>query len=109
MNGSSRISPCGETNAITIPVNINPIITMRYLSIQTLQLQNNISFLNNQKLMNVKILEVIGFGFIAGTIYSFLGLVPNGDPLGWPVFWGCAIGALAIIIYRNYLKKKAKK
>ncbi|MEK6943853.1 MAG: hypothetical protein AABW55_00205 [Thermoproteota archaeon] len=53
-----------------------------------------------------KILELIGFGLIGGTIYAFLGLIPQKDPLGWLVFWSCAAGALAIIIYR---KKKRKK
>ncbi len=53
-----------------------------------------------------KILELIGFGLIGGTVYAFLGLIPYQHPLGWPVFWGCAAGALAIIIYR---KKKQKK
>ncbi len=54
----------------------------------------------------IKILELIGFGFVGGTIYAFLGLIPQQDPYGWPVFWSCAGGALAIIIYR---KKKRKK
>jgi len=53
-----------------------------------------------------KILELIGFGFVGGTIYAFLGLISQKDPMGWPVFWGCAAGALAIIIYR---KKKRKQ
>lgn len=53
----------------------------------------------------IKILELIGFVFIGGTIYAFLGLIPQGDPLGWPVFWGSAAGALGIIVYR---KKKQK-
>ncbi len=53
-----------------------------------------------------KTLELIGFGLIGGTVYAFLGLIPYQHPLGWPVFWACAAGALAIIIYR---KKKQKK
>jgi hypothetical protein len=53
-----------------------------------------------------KILELIGFGFVGGTVYAFLGLISQQDPLGWPVFWGCAAGALGIIIYR---KKKQKE
>ncbi len=53
-----------------------------------------------------KTLELIGFGLIGGTVYAFLGLILQQDPLGWPVFWACAAGALAIIIYR---KKKQKK
>jgi hypothetical protein len=53
----------------------------------------------------IKILELIGLGFIGGTIYAFLVLIPQQDPMGWPFFWGCAGGALAIIIYRK--KKKS--
>jgi len=51
-----------------------------------------------------KILELIGFALIGGTIYSFLGM--GDSELRWPVFWGCAAGALAIIIYN---KKKRKQ
>ena len=51
-----------------------------------------------------KILELIGFALIGGTIYSFLGM--GDSELRWPVFWGCAGGALAIIIYN---KKKRKR
>jgi hypothetical protein len=53
-----------------------------------------------------KILEVIGLLLIGGTIYSFVGMTES--ELRWPVFWGCAAGALAIIIYRNYMKKRKK-
>ena len=52
-----------------------------------------------------KVLEIIGFGLIGGTIYSFLGM--SGEPLRWPVFWGCAGGALAIIMY-NLTKRKRR-
>ncbi len=51
-----------------------------------------------------KILEIIGFALIGGTIYSYLGMI--GNDLRWPVFWGCAVGALAIIIYRKWMRKK---
>jgi predicted cobalt transporter CbtA len=51
-----------------------------------------------------KILELIGFGLVVGTIYAWIGL---GDPVRWPVFWGCAGGALAIIIYNRKTRKKA--
>ena len=37
-----------------------------------------------------KILEIIGFALIGGTIYSYLGMI--GNDLRWPVFWGCAEG-----------------
>ncbi len=51
-----------------------------------------------------KILELIGFVLIGGTIYSFLGMGDN--ELRWPVFWGCAGGALTIILYRKRKQKK---
>ncbi|MBM2852448.1 MAG: hypothetical protein HW420_995 [Candidatus Nitrosotenuis sp.] len=51
-----------------------------------------------------KTLELIGFGLIGGTIYSFLGMM--GNPLQGPVFWGCAGGALAVILYRRSKKIK---
>jgi hypothetical protein len=51
-----------------------------------------------------KILEIIGFALIGGTIYSYLGMI--GNDLRWPVFWGCAAGALGIIVYRKLMKKK---
>ena len=53
-----------------------------------------------------KILELIGLGFIGGTIYSFLGM--GESELRWPVFWACAVGALAIIIYRKRKRKLAE-
>jgi hypothetical protein len=52
----------------------------------------------------IKILELIGFALIGGTVYSYLGMI--GHELRWPVFFGCAGGTLAIIIYR---KKKRQK
>jgi len=58
---------------------------------------------DNRKIM-IKILELIGFALIGGTVYSYLGMI--GNELRWPVFFGCASGALAIIIYR---KKKRQK
>ena len=51
-----------------------------------------------------KILELIGYVLIAGTIYSFLGM--GNDPLRWPVFWACAGGALAIILYNRSTRKR---
>ena len=60
-----------------------------------------------RKIMS-KILELIGFGFIGGTIYAFVGLIPQKDPIGWPIFWVCACGALAIIIYRKKKKKQTE-
>ena len=54
----------------------------------------------------IKFLELIGFGLIGGLIYAFLGLIPQQDPIGWPVFWSCAAGTLAIIIYRRKKRKQ---
>ena len=53
-----------------------------------------------------KILEVIGLILIGGTIYSFIGMTES--ELRWPVFWSCAGGAMAIIVYRNYMRKRKK-
>jgi hypothetical protein len=53
-----------------------------------------------------KILEMIGFALIGGTIYSFIGMTES--ELRWPVFWSCAVGTLAIIVYRNYMRRRKK-
>ena len=55
----------------------------------------------------IKILELIGFALIGGTVYSFLGM--GDSEYRWPVFWGCAGGALAIIIYRKKKRKELEK
>jgi len=55
-----------------------------------------------------KILELIGFGFIGGTIYAFIGLIPQKDPIGWPIFWICAGATLMILIYRKKKKKQTE-
>ena len=52
----------------------------------------------------IKILELIGFALIGGTVYSYLGMI--GNELRWPVFFGCAAGTLAIIIYRKKIRQK---
>ena len=54
-----------------------------------------------------KIMEIIGLILIGGTIYSFVGMTES--ELRWPVFWSCAGGAMAIIVYRNYMRKRKKK
>jgi len=54
--------------------------------------------------MMSKGLELLGLGLIGGTIVSFVGM--GDSELRWPVFWGCAIGTLAIIIYRKQQRKK---
>ena len=51
-----------------------------------------------------KALELVGFALIGGTIISFIGM--GDSELRWPVFWGCAGGALAIIFYRKWKRKK---
>jgi len=53
-----------------------------------------------------KILEMIGLVLIGGTIYSFVGMIES--ELRWPIFWSCTGGALAIILYRNYIRKRKK-
>jgi hypothetical protein len=52
-----------------------------------------------------KKLEFVGLALIGGMIYSFLGLISQSDPIGWPIFWFCAIGALGIILYRKQKRK----
>ena len=56
-----------------------------------------------------KLLELIGFGLIGGTVYAYLGLIAQRDPMGWPVFWACAGGALAIILLRKKKKQTQEK
>ena len=51
-------------------------------------------------------MEIIGLILIGGTIYSFIGMTES--ELRWPVFWSCAAGAMAIIVYRNYMRKRKK-
>ena len=54
-----------------------------------------------------KILDLVGLGLIGGTIVSFIpGLIPNLEGGPNPVFLGCSLGALAIIIYRKKQRKK---
>ena len=52
----------------------------------------------------IKFLEIIGFALIGGTVYAYLGMI--GNEMRWPIFFGCAAGALAIIIYRKKLRQK---
>ncbi len=56
-----------------------------------------------------KLLELIGFGLIGGTMYAFLGPILQRDPIGWPLFWACAIGALGVIVYRKKMRKNLEK
>ena len=55
----------------------------------------------------IKTLELIGFALIGGTIYSYVGMI--GSELRWPVFFGCAVGTLAIIMYRKKIRQKENK
>ena len=56
--------------------------------------------------MNKKMLELAGFALIGGTVYAFMVPIPNQDPAGWPIFWSCAAGALAVIVYRGWARKR---
>jgi len=49
---------------------------------------------------------MIGLILIGGTIYSFIGMTES--ELRWPIFWTCAGGAMAIILYRNYIRKRKR-
>ncbi len=53
----------------------------------------------------IKILEMIGFALIIMMFITFVGVIP-GQSGASPLFWGCAVGALGIILYR---KKKRKE
>jgi len=59
--------------------------------------------------MIYKLLDLVGFALVGGTIFAFLGLVARQDPLGWPVFWACAAGAVASNVYKRHLKKKGSR
>jgi len=79
--------------------------------LSTFHLNNKIIYLfesiDGKRDTMIKILEIIGFVLIGGTIYSYLGMI--GNDLRWPVFWSCAAGVLAIIIYRKWMRKKLEK
>ena len=51
-------------------------------------------------------LELVGFAAIGGTIYAFLGMAES--EYRWPVFWGCAGLALAVIIIRRKMRGPAR-
>lgn len=53
----------------------------------------------------IKLLELVGFAAVGGTIYAFLGM---GEPYRWPVFWACAGVAVAVIFYRKRLRDRAE-
>ncbi len=54
----------------------------------------------------IKILEIIGFAAVGGTIYAFLGL--RESELRWPVFLACVGIAIAVIMYRKKLRDDSK-
>ncbi len=54
----------------------------------------------------IKILELIGFALVAIMFISFVGFIPGQESGFSLLFWGCAVGTLAIIIFR---KKKRKE
>ena len=53
-----------------------------------------------------KILEIIGLGLIATMFAAFVGFIPGVENGLSPVFWICAAGTLAIIVYRKKLRDK---
>lgn len=84
-------------------------ITRRYLSTNCRGCKTIYLFdlqIDYSKMMII-ILEIIGLVLIGGTVVSFLGLI--GNPLQWPVFFGCAVGALAIIIIRKKIRQRENK
>jgi len=54
-----------------------------------------------------KVLEVVGFALIGGMIYAMFGGGASG-PM-WSLFWPCAVGTFAIVMYRAKKKKSNKK
>ena len=52
----------------------------------------------------IKALEMAGLALIGGTIFSFVGM--GDSELRWPVFWSCAAGAMAVVVYRKYKRDK---
>ena len=106
MNGCSLSSPVvGEINAIGIPTMRKPKTTVRVLSMRVCRCKA-IYLFDVYHVTLSKILEIIGLALIGGTIYSFIGMIES--ELRWPVFWSCAGGALAIILYRNYIRRRKK-
>ena len=99
----------GFTKAMTMVTIIKIRITRRYLSTGFFVCKTIYLFelpIENRKNM-IKILELIGFALIGGTVFSYLGMI--GHELRWPVFFGCAIGALAIIVYRKKIRQRENK
>ena len=56
-----------------------------------------------------KSLELIGLALIGIMALAFVGVIPQVQPGLSPVFWGCAVGALAIIFYRKRKQKQQEE
>jgi len=65
---------------------------------------------NNRKIM-AKMLEILGLGLVAIMTLGFVGVFESyGINKGMSsLFWGCAGGALMIIIYRKIKRKQEEK
>ena len=96
----------GCTNAIGIPTNRKHKTTIKALSMRVCCCKA-IYLFDVYHVTLSKILEMIGLALIGGTIYSFIGMTES--ELRWPVFWSCAGGALAIIVYRNYMRRRRRE
>ncbi|HLC24672.1 MAG TPA: hypothetical protein VJJ25_03475 [Nitrosopumilaceae archaeon] len=57
--------------------------------------------------MDTKLLEIIGLALIGGMIYAMFGGGKDGPT--WSLFWPCAVGVVAINVYRTKKKKRANK
>lgn len=55
----------------------------------------------------IKLLELVGFAAIGGTIYAFLGMMDS--PYRLHVFGACAGIAVGVILYRKMLRDKMKQ
>ena len=53
-----------------------------------------------------KALELVGLALIGIMFAAFVGFIPGVENGLSPVFWACAVGALAIIFYRKRKKKQ---
>ena len=56
-----------------------------------------------------KFLELIGIVLVVVMFLAFVGLIPNQEAGLSPLFWGCAAGALVIIMYRKWKRKKIEE
>jgi hypothetical protein len=87
-------------------------ITRRYLSTNFWVCKTIYLFdlqFENREIM-VKKPEIVGLVLVAIMILAFVGAFKPQVPMGMsPVFWACAVGALAIIFYRKWKGKQEKK